>query len=320
MKWFETDLRWEIFGIKSLEDFINTYVVTSKFHAQVPHDIVTAFETVSYLMVHSYYHYPMMDEAMTKALLIMEMAVKIKAKQSSIDLETASNKKGKNFQKKLVALIDEVCEVNGLDFLKPDFGRARELRNSKMHPDRHSLMGAAGMPTGNIMLFINIINFLFMEKKVIEELIERRSQIKENLEIFKNGNFVLEYNNTKILIDIVHYHKYVKFGNKELLMLLVNPVLNNAYQYITEQKFDNPVVIALKEFKVNGLTLEGKDLKGGDVKIETTYKEENIAKFVYFNEELKRVSSTDIAIYNTFRSGKALWKMEGMIYENCWDN
>lgn len=319
MKWLEPDVRWELFGMKSLEDFINSYVVVGKFHDQVPEDIVTAFETVSYLMVHSYYHYPMMDEAMTKALLIMEMAVKIKAKQSSIDLETAPNKKGKRNTKILKDLIDEVCEVNGLDFLKPDFDRVRDLRNSKMHPYRHSLMGAAGMTTGNVMLFINIINFLFMEKAAIEQLIERRAQIKEVLEIFKNGNFVLEYNNTKILIDIVHYHKYVNFGDKELLMLLVNPVLNNAHQYITEQKFENPIVIALKEFKINSLTLEGVDLNGGEVKIETTYKEENMIKFLLYNEDLKRVSSHNISVYNTFRSGKALWKMERIMYTKLWE-
>jgi hypothetical protein len=137
MKWLEPDERWELFSIKSFEDFINSYVVIGKFHNQVPEDIVNAFETVSYLMVHSYYHYPMMDEAMTKALLIMEMGVKIKAKQSGIDLETVLNKKGKRNAKILKDLIDEVCEVNGLNFLKKDFDRVRDLRNSKMHPEQY---------------------------------------------------------------------------------------------------------------------------------------------------------------------------------------
>lgn len=319
MKWLEPDERWELFSIKTLEDFIDNYVVTGKFHNQVPDDIVTAFETVSYLMVHSYHHWPMMDEAMTKALLIMEMGVKIKAKQSGIDLETVLNKKGKRNTKILKDLIDEVCEVNGLDFLRKDFDRVRTIRNTRMHPERHNYMGALGKTNGNVTLFINIINFLFMEKAAIEQLIERRAQIKEDLEIFKKGNFVLEYNNTKILIDIVHYHKYVKFGDKELLILLVNPVLNNAYQYITEQKFEEPLIIALKEFKINDLTLEGVDLNGGEVKIETTYKEENMIKFLLYNEELKRVLDHDLSAYNAFRSGKAMWKMEGMIYENCWE-
>lgn len=187
-----------------------------------------------------------------------------------------------------------------------------------MHPEQHSYMGALGKPTGNMMLFMNIINFLFLEKAAIEKLKARRQELKEELQLFQNGNFVLEYNKTKILIDIVHYHKYVTFGDKELLMLLVNPVLNNAFQYITEQKFDDPIVIALKEFKINGLTLEGRDLNGGMVKIETTYKEENMLKFLKYNEELKKVSDHDISVYNTFCSGKALWEMEKLIYENCW--
>lgn len=318
MKWLEPDERWEIFSVKSLEDFIDSYVVTAKFHDQVPEDIVTAFETVSYLMVHSYYHWPMMDEAMTKALLVMEMAVKLKAKQDNIDLEVLPNKKGKKIKKTLINLIDEVCEVNHLDFLKLDFDRARNLRNIIMHPEKNSYMGAIGKTNGNVMLFINIINVLFMEKKDVKQLTVIREQLKVDLEIFKNGNFILEYNNTKVLIDIVHYHKYVKFGGKELLMLLVNPVFNNTYQYITEQKFEEPLIIALKEFKINGLTLAGNDLNGGEVKIGTTYKEENLVKFLLYNEELKRVSSHNISVYNAFLSGEALWKMEGMIYENCW--
>lgn len=318
MKWFESDTRWELFGMKSLEDFIDNYVVTGKFHNQVPDDIVTAFETVSYLMAHSYYHWPMMDEAMSKVLLVMEMAVKLKAKQDNIALETPLNKRGKKIKKTLINLIDEVCKANGLDFLKSDFDRARNLRNTKMHPDQHSYMGGIGKPTGNMMLFVNIINFLFMEKAAIEQLTDKREQLNEELEIFKNGNFVLEHKNTKILIDIVHYHKYVKFNDRQLLLLLVNPVLNNAYQYITDQMFEDPLIVVLKDFKINGLTLEGIDLDGGVVKIETTYKEENIAKFVLFNEELNRVSELDISAYNVFRSGKALWKMEELIYENCW--
>lgn len=319
MKWFKPDERWELFGMKSLEDFIDSYVVIGKFHEQVPKDIVTAFETVSYLMAHSFYHWPMMDEAMTKALLVMEMAVKLKAKKDNISLETPPNKSGKTFQKKLVLLIDEVCEINEIDFLKFDFDRVRTIRNSRMHPENHSYMGALGKPTGNMMLFINIINFLFLEKAAIEKLKARRQQLKQELQLFQNGNFVLEYNNTKILIDIVHYHKYVKLGNEELLMLLVNPLLTNAYHYITEQKFEDPIVIALKEFRINGLTLEGKDLNGGDIKIETTYKEENMLKFLRFNEELKKVSENNIAVYNAFRSGKSLWKMERIIYNNLWE-
>jgi hypothetical protein len=318
MKWFEPDTRWELFSMKSLEDFIDNYVVTDKFHNQVPDDIVTAFKTVSYLMAHSYYHWPMMDEAMTKALLVMEMAVKLKAKQDNIALEIPPNKNGKPFQKKLVNLINEVCEVSSLDFLKPDFDRVRSIRNSRMHPDKHSYMGAIGKPNGNVMLFINIINFLFMEKVAIEQLTSKREKLNKELEIFKNGNFVLEHNNTKILMDIVHYHKYVKFGDRELLMLLVNPILIDVYETLTNHRFGKPLIVILKDFTINGLTLVGKDLNNGIVSIETTYKEENMMKFEAYYEELDRVSDSNKHLYFSSASQDALWEMEKVIYENCW--
>jgi len=319
MKWYEVDERWELFNIKSQEDFINNYVVTGKFHDQVPEDIVTAFETVSYLIAHSYYYYPMMDEAMTKALLVMEMAIKLKAKQENIELEIPPNKNGKTFQKKLVNLINEVCEVSSLNFLKPDFDRVRSIRNSRMHPDKHSFMGAIGKPNGNIMLFINIINFLFLDKKEIEQLSARREQLNEELEIFKNGSFILEHNNTKILMDIVHYHKYVKFNDKELLMLLVNPILIDVYESLTTHRFYKPLVIIIKDFTINRLTIEGTDLNDGAVSIGTTYKEENIMKFLAYYEELDRVSDSDKNLYFSSASQDALWEMEKVIYENCWE-
>jgi hypothetical protein len=316
MKWFEADTRWELCNIKSLEDFIDNYVVAGKFHDQVPVDIVTAFETVSYLMAHSYYHWPMMDEAMTKALLVMEMAVKLKAKQGNIDLETLPNKKRKTFQKKLANLIDEVCEVNGLDFLKPDFERFRTIRNSRMHPERHNYMGALGKPKGNVILFINIINFLFMDKKDIEELIEGREELKVELEPFENGSFVLEYNNT--LIDMVHYHKYVKYDNKELLLLSANSIAPTEYEMLTNHRFNDSKIIALKKFKIRGSTIDGTDLNDEIVKISVMNDGENLLKFIGYTDELDRVSENDKHLHLVWTSQKAMWKIEELIHQNCW--
>lgn len=317
MKWLEPDTRWELFNMKSQEDFIDNYVVTGKFHDQVPKDIVTAFETVSYLMVHSYYHWPMMDEAINKALLVMEMAVKIKAKQGNIDLETVPNKKGKRLQKKLVLLIDEVCEINEIDFLTSDFDRARNLRNSRMHPERHNYMGALGKPKGNVMLFINIINVLFMEKKVIEELIKRREELKVELEPFKNGNFVLEYNNN--LIDRIHYHKYVKCNNKELLLLSANPIAPNVYEMLTNHRFYDSKIIALKDFKITGSTIEGTDLNDEVVKISVMSDGGYLLKFIGYTDELDRVSENDKHLHLVWTSQKAIWKIEELIHEYCWE-
>jgi hypothetical protein len=90
-------------------------------------------------------------------------------------------------------------------------------------------------------------------------------------------------------------------------------------QYLNDQKFEEPLVIALKEFKINKNTVEGTDLNKGVVKIEPTNKEENIIKFLMYNEELQKVSNNHIHTYNAFRSGKALWEMERIMYTNLWE-
>lgn len=316
MKWFEADERWELYGIKSKEGFVEKFVVEGKFHDQVPTDVVSAFETVSYLLANSYSHWQLQDEALNKALLIMEMAVKLKAKELNIDLKFLPNKKGHVFEKKLSIIIEEICSKSELSFLKPDFDRARNLRNHVVHPDRHSFMGVLAKAKSNFMLFNNIINLMFLQDKEIKELLKNRLVIRNKLEVFKNSLYVLETSKHKILIDTIHSHKYACYNNKELLILFVNPILNNPVQYLNDQKFEEPIVIALKDFKINKLTLEGTDLYGGVVKIQTTNKPENIMKFLMYNEELKKVPEHNKSVYNDFRSGKALWEMESIMYNN----
>ena len=140
MEWYQPDKRWEIWDIKTKEEFVDKFVVPGKFHNKVPQDVVEAFKTVSYLMAHAYFYYPIYDEAMSKALLVMEMAVKFKAKELAVNLKLEPNKKGDVYDKKLYQVIEEICERKHLKFLQPEFDRARNMRNSKMHPDKHVIM------------------------------------------------------------------------------------------------------------------------------------------------------------------------------------
>lgn len=85
--YFEPDVRWEMSNITNKEQFENQVVVKGHFHDQVPAEVVDAFKTVEFLQAHSYYWWPMYDEAINKALRILEMSVKLKAKELNIPLE-----------------------------------------------------------------------------------------------------------------------------------------------------------------------------------------------------------------------------------------
>lgn len=317
MDWYEPDARWYL-HTTSREDFVTNYVVEGKFHKDVPEDIVKSFETVTYLLAHSYYHWPMFDEAFSKALLIMEMAIKLKAKQLKIDLKSPANKKGITYDKKLSKLINEICLNEELSFLKADFDRARNIRNNKMHPDRHSFAGVMSFAHSNIRLFINIINLLFLEPEKLKALHIKIQSIESQLYPFKTGLYVLEFQNKKILIDGIYTFKYRELENKKLLVVYINPLTTTVSEQFIEKKYPAPLIITFTDFEIKEDSIEGVDINGEPVRIYIDDKEQNLKTYYDYNLALSKVSESDIDTFINFNSSKALWAMERVIYENCW--
>ena len=190
MEWYDPDDRWEVWGIKTKGEFVDKFVVPGKFHGRVPKDVVVAFDTVTHLMAYAYYHYSLLDVAMEKALLIMEMAVKLKAERLGIELKRKPSKRNEVYDKTLNEIIGEVCKYKEIAFLKPEFDRARQWRNTKMHPKNHTISGPIGYPHRNAMLFVNVINKFFMSNKELSFMDKRQRELKEKLKKFNYGLFV----------------------------------------------------------------------------------------------------------------------------------
>jgi hypothetical protein len=319
MDWFEPVNIWDVFDINSREEFVRKLVVEGRFHKNVPEDISKSFVTVSYLLAHSYYHLPMFDEAFSKALLVMEMAVKLKAKQLNIDLKLPANKKGVVYDKKLSKTIDEICLNDELAFLKPDFDRARNIRNNKMHPDRYSFAGTFSFADSNIRLFGNIINLLFLEKETLNALHKSIDQMETKLSPFKTGLHVLEFQNKKILINGFHMFKYREFNNTKLLIFFLNPLTTKVHEQFVEHKFPKPLIVTFTDFKIDEDSIEGVDLENHPMKIYIDNKEQNLKTYFEYNEALSKVSESDIHLFSSSNSGTALWKMEEIIYKSCWN-
>lgn len=318
MEWYKPDDRWEIWDIKSKEDFVEKFVVEGKFHSKVPGDIVEAFKTVSYLMAHAYFYYSIYDEAMSKALLVMEMVVKLKAKELAIDLKLEPNKKGDVYDKKLYQVIKEICEHKHLKFLQPEFDRARNMRNAKMHPDKHSIMGAMGFTNGNAMLFVNVINKLFLSKEELNHNALENENLSKKISKFKQGLFRLDFEFGPILITTIYDFKYIKHKESEILLLYVQPVLNNFKSTIEKYNYE-VLVLALKGFEINGHSLKGIDVNNKTLNIYPNQKEENIEVWTYFLQEYNEANSGLIEQFQIETSRMALWRYEELIYENCWD-
>src|SRR4051812_32380391 len=105
LPYHKPDSIWEIFGGATFPEYCEKYVTKGEFHPNVPEDIVNSYKVVEYIMAHSYYHYPMYDEAITKILLVFEMAIKQRCSQLGIELKTDKNK-----YHNLQYLINQLCK------------------------------------------------------------------------------------------------------------------------------------------------------------------------------------------------------------------
>ncbi|TKD66536.1 hypothetical protein [Flavobacterium sp. ASW18X] len=317
MEWYQPDDRWEIWGINSKETFVEKFVVPGKFHDKVPKDVVDAFKTVTYLMAHAYFYYPIYDEAMSKALLIMEMAVKLKAKDLGISLKKPANKKGVVYDKKLFKIIEEVCEHPHLVFLKPEFDRAKKIRNRKMHPKSHSVYGALGFTNGNTMLFINIINKLFLEKNRLLHILNRQEELKKEIQRFRDGRYILTFNELKILVWKIYDIKYFKYQDKEFFYIYVGVVSQNIEQDIVQNRI-NPLVISLRELTISETGFKGLDVDGCPVKLTKNIDLRNILSYQKYHTAKLQLPFDNLRFYLEQNERLVLWHYEELMYEHCW--
>jgi hypothetical protein len=317
--YYKSDSFWEVYNINSKEEFYKKINLTPKFHLGVPEDIVNEFKTVQYLIVLSYHHAGFLDEAVTKALVAIEIAIKLKAKELQISLEYQTKKKSKPRSKELFKLINEVLTKTDLLFLKPDFDRARSIRNSRVHKESHTFMGIVGYPINNIKLLINLINQIFQEQNEIKNINNKNKLISEFLENYKEKPMILDFNRTRILINNILSFKYIRFDNTELLILLMEPVLTNTFNLLTENPSRNPLLVTIKNFIVNREIIKGIDQNEEKVSVHFTYEDEYIKTYKLFLEEKSRVSEINLHRYKLSILGDAFWDMEKTMFDSCWN-
>jgi hypothetical protein len=266
---------------------------------------------VEYLLAHAYYHWPMYDEGFKKALLIIEMAVKLKAKELGLSLKTEPNKKGKVFDHKLVDIINEVFVGEHYQFLKNDIDRARSIRNTQMHPDKNSFCGVIGNIPGNLQLFVNVINAIFKDEHWHKNQLETNRLVKEKLESFKETLLVMENNQPGILIDQILDFKII--NNK--LYLFLNPVRNNIEDILTHHYSLYPEVICLVQHNVSDHELNGLSSEGHDVRIYKTDKPENITIHEKYLSQIEIGGENDWEMLVGMLKQNTSWEMVRLAYE-----
>lgn len=308
--YFEPDPRWIAFGMKTEEVYLDTMLVKGLFHDKVPKDVQDAFEVVEYLTAFAYYRWEIYDEAVIKAFRILEMAVKLKAKEIELPL-IYLDRRGEERDKSFSRLIKEMYADVHHESLKIQLDRARELRNARMHADTNMFMGGIGNTTGNLRLFANVLNQLFLDDEDLRKQYAERERIRPLLEALINRPLVLEKDQERILIKGFWDFRIVK----EVFFLVCDHVLVDAYKDLCEHRYTPPIVLALKAYEISDQGLCGTSLSGGSINIVLTGKEENRKMMDAYIADITRLSEMDKFLFNKHFTDQAPWDISFWEYQ-----
>lgn len=273
-EYLQPDTIWEVFGIKSQEEFIYKFITKGKFHKNVPEIIRKDYKLVERIQFYSYYNYQLIDEAFGKSTRIFEASIDLKIADLGIE------KKGfESLNSKIKRL-----EKYSSNELHKQWLHSKELRNIFAHHKAGRLMG--------ITLFKafkhinNMINSVFLQK---EEIIEKENSLKEiatESEHLKKGLFVMEYNSNRYLIWSMIPYTSSNNDGVEKSFWVFHPVYGEK-QIKEISDFPNPIKLNLKNLKINKDGLSASVIETNEtINITATKTKENIDKYELHNEQM----------------------------------
>jgi hypothetical protein len=317
MEYHKPDDRWDIFGIKSFEDYCENAIVKAKFHPDVPADINEAFAMAEYMMAHSYYHYPLYHEAFSKVLRIIEMAVKLRCTQLAIPLEQMNAKRKRIEKRVLKALMDDLIKAEPTKKLQSQFEVARSLRNSTMHPDRHIYSGA--MTKNYIKQSITLLNTLFLPESVFIQFQNELSRAQRQLSLLHKAPFILEKADKRYLIEKASLEAAIQIGDQWFYLLAGHPVILNANENLSNHNYIKPLCLQIKNMSCIDDKLRAvHEEDNWEILLYSTRHRTNIETYEAYQRELGAVDENDREMYRHYMSHEIGEVENDFWYQKLW--
>lgn len=282
----EQDSRWLSFeGIpNNFNDFSKRTVPEIYLKPEVHEDIKMSFRVIKRLMEFSFYEYEFFDVAADNAILVLEMAFKIRYQELT----------GKIWEKKpLHQLIDwhtknETLEIYDNSFLET----VRTIRNFVAHPNHYGFGGLSMLQW--VLHPMDLINDMYEDIELRRIRINKTRELNNELKtISKVGCTISLPNGEKFIvhdIDLLFYNNKTQANE---ISVLWQPIFE-----IPEHWLNDDGLIYGSDFKpLTFSTLEkienkliGKTIDGNIIKIEPINNNQNLKRFKEFNNRF--------AIYN----------------------
>lgn len=280
MNYLAPDEIWEIFNVKSEDDFREKYLLMGKFHPLVPEIIIEEYKIVERLIYYSYFNYPLIDEAFAKSTRIFEAAVTLKLEILGLkkdDFESLDSK---------LKRLKSSCSND----LFEQWSAAKKLRNAFAHREAGKLAGIFLMDAFKHNL--NLINSVFLESSAIINKEKKLEDLLQQSRHLVKGLFILEYNNTKILVSGARPYTAGILNNAGKSLWVFMPIAGDK---VIRNTADLPAAILLKledpEINGKGLNAAVSETKE-TVRLTATENAENIEKFSLHN---MRIADTEKA-------------------------
>lgn len=312
-KWLEFDSAWESFNVTSLETFYDKFFIKGKFHSNVPQKIIDEYETVEYLMHFAYYHIELYNETFNKCMRLLEVVIKFKAKELQIDLKLVNGR-----EKNLNILIKEICSTQNYTSLQGELDWFRKLRNMEMHPSEGSFLGAFLNHSSKLKLFVNIVNFLFIDEQKLNVLTNTEFSLNEIIKSFDSTYFTALIDNKKYLIKRIINHKVIYNKSDTSLILILEPVLTNTFEFVSKY-VGNPIRVLITNYTVEYNKIIGVNVDGSHFELLTDNKKENIIVVNTFENDLKRLEDRNRINYEMHIDHKALLDIVDLTYTHSCD-
>lgn len=294
------DTTWSVWTTKSFEDFVEKWVIKGRFHLGVPQDVVKSFLVAEYIMAHSWYHYPLYDEALTKIAGIVEMAVKLRCRQLELPL-TARDKNGTARKMRLVKLMDAIVTKEPgkeMDFI---LHHMRRVRNIVAHPEH---FGYAGGTQWHIMLHcVNLLNMLFMSEAKCIAHNEEKKRVNELLKKSFPGCSILYLEEKRYLVENVHITLALDPGGAWRYLLIAHPLYIDLKQSFKAQSYLPLFCYEVKNLRIENEMLIAEPVQGEAlIKIEPTTEIANLEVYNRYIKAKASASAIDIHIFESATS------------------
>lgn len=268
------DPRWDIQEKNSFEYF-KSLSKQIQFRPEISDEIVNRFAVVKRLLAQSYFVYDFIDVAYERALLTLEMAIKIRYEEIE----------GKIWKKNLKKLIDWAESKHLFEDDSEVIHKLRKFRNRVAHPEKYTLLGIAGVDI--VARIVEVINGLYDSVEKRKERIDKEEDTNKKLgRILRTGG-ILEINSQKLE---VFYGTLLYFDNQ------LNPP---TYYFAFIETFDprfkekrlitpDPVIVATDNFVFQDDELLIKSNDTNSIRLAKIEEKTNQKDFIKFLTKLEQ--------------------------------